>query len=517
MSLVQRPYRHPSHLKKPITETRALKHPAAPPNSYANHQALLARADALDAAGNHAEADAHRAQAAKALRDAKIAAMEAEGRFHVLDKPLAVKDRNRIRAMDTAQVSRLINKLRDHLDVETLVVNLDPTNLEDVRRAQRIAAFLGDVSMTWVEGQTRKHDRQAAALIDSYNQGLRSALRLGKKELAAWRGHHGAKFESMARELGAARYDAVTQLLQRTVGTDKPIQKVKQHSSAPPNIQDQLSWVSPLIPNALKSGVENNCRDAYIFTAGDESHYDDADTSTVVYYTERVYEEQRKRIDAQVGSVPRKCMVHLPDVGRTVSVKLGGLEGNAEDEEHARRAIEALNTAASRTKSTMKFRRGVTPNGHLTVVPYHPITQSATVSGNALAVTGERHVLLHEFGHRIEHGNPYVTSLERYAIRSRLKPGEKAVSDKGAFKRFEDTFANYYSGTVWKDWLRKTELFTTGLETLCGYRNGAGVGLAMRSNDMDKSVNHLVDTRLIEDRELVSMTLGILITAKREK
>lgn len=157
----------------------------------------------------------------------------------------------------------------------------------------------------------------------------------------------------------------------------------------------------------------------------------------------------------------------------------------------------------------------VTKDGYLTVVPNHVTTRSTTVNGNVLCVTDERQVVLHEFGHRVEHGNPYITSLERSSIRARIDENETPEITED-YIRYEDMFANRYSGTVWRDELRKTELFTTGLETLCGYRNGAGIGVAIWSDFKDKTVSG-GDLRLIEDRELLTMTLGILITAKREK
>lgn len=514
MSLMQRPYRHPSHLKKPITETRALKHPAAPTNSYANHQALLARADALDAAGNHAEADDHRAQAAKVLRDAKIAAMEAEGRFHILDKPLAVKDRNRIRAMDTAQVSRLINQLRDHLDVETLVVNLDPTNLEDVRRAQRIAAFLGDVSMTWVEGQTRKHDKQAAALIDSYDREMSAALaRRDNAAAKALRDKYRADFDRMAWQLGEARISAVTELLHHTVGTDKPIRNVTLHLTTPTSVQDHFDRTSPMIPNSLKSGIERNCKQVHVFMTDDACYYDDADVCDVVYAVPSVDARVQKSIDTQAGPVTSKCAVSIPGTGKTVFVTLGGAVGRAADEQQVNAAVKALNKAAKSGGSSLQFQRGITESGHLTVVPYYSTRQTTTVNGNVLRVTNDHKSVLHEFGHRVEHGNTYITHLERTTIKTRASGENPALTGKN-YEAFKDDFANYYSGTIWID--GKAELFTTGLEALCGYRNGAGVGLGMWSSGMDQTVS-MTDQRLIEDRELVSMTLGILTTAKREK
>lgn len=462
----------------------------------------------------------------RAERSAKIAEMRDAGRFKILDDGISTERREEIRVMSRDEAISYAEQLREDLDVDLTLNSLDKDcSPEEIELAKQVATLLGDVTVSWMEGQTAEQEVNAAVLIDEFEKDIRTFHDFTPAKEREYR----KLFEDRATELAAARYEVFTEYLDGLVGTDMDI-NANIRKSAPKNVRENMSWASRVIPNAFKRNAEQRCQPLNVYPMGDGGRggYNAGTSCTVTYTTSTVYEDESAVIASVVTDEVKRHPVKIPGTDMAMPMKLGGIAGNADHEAEIMNTVTALNNftksnlaLARRTNQAtalpdnerIEFERGVTEDGYLTVVQRRVTLHQEVSQGNTLMVSESPSMVLHELGHRVQHANPHMWVVEAADILERDGGKEKSQYFADPEPVFKDHFPEHYSGKVYHG-LNATELFTTGLEAAFTGAFGAGSGVGLSG---EKHVTVDDRKRYPSDRRHLLITLGLLAGAPRHK
>ncbi len=436
----------------------------------------------------------------------RLAVMEMmvrEGRFDILDYELSDDDRARIQGMSAEEFQGMLDGVRDHLDVDTVVNDYGHSGTIGDDPGERTVRFIGELANTWLDGQT-------AAELSAY-----------RDDVAHFNGDGDQKtsFFDHSRHIAAARREAVSSALS-ALGTSAGVKA--SISTQKRKIGAHLREVSRLYPDAWKRSVDENCNELRIYASEARAHYkESAQVTHKAWHDNGTHTLLRGTFTEPTEVTLNPYFDGTTDTKDHVTVAIGGDPNNPEHVSSNNTAAEALNAKLSEMKlyvggrkwyapasESVRYETCVTENGTLGVKQ-----QKFRAEGRESVIRtpeDDPSTLAHELAHRMEWGNEHIRALEARFL-SRRAGDEEATSyhsDEQDF--YADHFTNTYIGKVYNHGTR--EVLSVGMEMLFYGDNGAGVGAELPYDAYTRKGD---DGRTVEDRDHLNFVLGLLFSARK--
>ena len=483
---------------------------------------------------------------------AAMEALEADGRFDLLDKPLTDAERAEIAGLDAMQAGQRLNALRDHFNASFVVSSAGEHPYND--RAEQVARYIGDVTNTWVEAQvseqlemadqfltetytkemaslnTRQAEARAqmdAALKESDYELRRDggiAANRALSEIFNEKAALGKALDTFSKSIAQARAAALTNLMATTVSSHEPVpvgniigQKkalgasLSEASSMFPDSwkQNTLS-LSPLIVRASKARA-HYCANSPVkkksFTAytDDTAEYATGDAPSPVVITSR---RRREDVEILVGGDPNN-----PEHVALMEKERERL--NAEDRQWISENMNRY--LASSRKADPRWEVYTNSQGVLALRETFPCGMRTVGYESVIRVDDNKSTMVHELAHRMEDGNPHLRVVCEEFIRRRT------TDDNGVQERpiryfrdkepvFKDHLTHAYIGKMYPK--KHTEVLSMGMEMLMFGKYGGGYGLSPVTNTKHMTPSSENESRVTKDQEHMNLIMGLLLSAK---
>lgn len=482
---------------------------------------------------------------------AAMEALEADGRFDLLDKPLTDAERAEIAGLNAMQAGQRINALRDHFNAPFVVSSAGEHPYND--RAEQVARYLGDVTNTWVEAQVSEPLEMAGEFLKTYNKEMESlntqqaearaqmdaALKesdyelkgklrgdafRAQAEISNEKAELGKALDTFSKSIAQARAAALTNLMATTVSSYEPVpvgdiigqkkalgKSLSEASSMFPDSwkQNTLS-LSPLIVRASKARA-HYCANSPVkkksFTAytDDTAEYATGDAPSPVAITSR---RRREDVEILVGGDPNN-----PEHVALMEKERERL--NAEDRQWISENMNRY--LASRRKADPRWEVYTNPQGVLALRETFPCGMRTVGYESVIRVDDNKSTMVHELAHRMEDGNPHLRAVCEEFIRRRT------TDDNGVQERpiryfrdkepvFKDHLTHAYIGKMYPK--KHTEVLSMGMEMLMFGKYGGGYGLSPVTNTTHMTPGSEDESRVTEDQEHMNLIMGLLLSAK---
>lgn len=455
----------------------------------------------------------HMSPSQAAARTQKLSELVSNGTIAKVLSGFPASEQRRVQGLSAVQMAQELAAERDTLALgETLHCVDASSTFADRKIAERVTNFVGEMSLAWVNGRTRNEEAAVQSLIDAYdNIPNPTATDIQK---------YAPMIEKAADDLGRARHAAFKQLISAVFGKPRALTSPVYTS---PELDGWISsanaLVADVIPNPMKDNMDRlGGLEIHVMDSGRGAYSVDI-TGPLPSVSYEPHTSGTAAVDAVATHATQRVVPVNIDGTKVYFPYLGG---NAFDFDAEMNLAQALDYVNAQMKTQAKnggylvFTRRVTGDGRLSAECHVATEKLVTPQTNAIFVArGDSSVLLHEYGHRVQHAHPYLQVVESWNIFDRCGPEAYSspipyFGDPNELVR-PDEFVDHYSGKVYSF---GTELFTTGLEALFSSKRGAGVGAGFAANQhANKDMNTL---RLRPDPRLLTITAGILMSAPKK-
>lgn len=431
--------------------------------------------------------------------------------------------RNELRSKDINEVAALVTQLRDRIDVDRVVNSVtENSSPEEKRAAVEAVSLLGDVTLSWVEGQTVEQEAAAAVVLSNYRHAFQTAEAAGGGAFVTMAfAEYAPRLDEAANNISEARYSAIRELLSNTVGTGMSIDPYV-HEAAPEHTRRMLKRFADVTPDSWKKNVEQRCGKLNIFAAKERGVYFMETDQEIKYPTYEVCEQETAAIAATVTNSLQVVPVQLPGDDYPQPVKLGGRADDPYSRYLNEYTVAQMNRYMAERKVAGKldipddefieFESAVTDDGRLTVIQKRVTLHDATYEGNVLQLDHAKpSTVMHEMSHRMQHGNPHLWVVEKGIIDARRGAGEPETTfGNDGEPVIADEFAHIYFGKYYPQY-KVTESLATGMEVLFEGTYGAGSGVGLTTDRYARPV----DYQFKVDRRHIAATVGLLASATK--
>lgn len=472
------------------------------------------------------------------------------GRFALLDTPLTDADREEIAGLSPAEMSERVAALRDHFGATLSVSMADKHHEHEL--AERVTLYMGDVTNTWLDGQTAEQLEYAREFMDRFEEtrndlDVRQAECLSEMEklkeiadpdeqrerrmavyakravISDERAALRKGFDAHAKSVADARADALVTLMSQTVGTSEAV-PVAEFTGSKKALAANLGEVERFFPDSWKHNTLS-LRPLVIRQSSARAHY--CGNSPVKQQHFAYMESDAQQFTDSMTPVPvvMKSRRRYEEV-ETLS---GGDPDNPShvaimEEERDRLNQLDADWLATQNKRYLNTRRRSKPrwevftNGEGCLALRETFPSGTKTVGYEAVIRvdkGSKSTLTHELAHRMEHANPYLHAVCAEFVRRR-STDENGVRERPIrYYRdtepvYKDNLINAYMGKMYSD--KHNEVLSTGMEMLMHGRFGAGIGLGMSGESYVREDPDMKG-RLAADQEHLNLITGLLVSA----
>lgn len=474
-------------------------------------------------------------------------ALEADGRFSILDTSLTDADKAEIAVLNSYEAGQRINALRDHLNAAFTVSMADQH--QHRARAEQVARYMGDVTNAWVEGQISeqlemaeefsKTFAQESAELDTRHAEAKEMLARAREsndpeqrreafsklsEVSSERAALAISMNTFAKSVAQARAAALTDLMTSTVSSYEPV-PVGDIAGQKKALGTNLAEVSSLFPDAWKHNTLG-LSPLIIRPSKARAHY--CANSPV---RKQGYAAYVSDIASSADySTPTSTVIPSRRRYEDVETLMGGDPDNPEHVNIMEKERDRLNELdkqwiAGQNKRFLNSRRKAPPRWEVFTNDYGVLALRETFpSGmrtvgyeSVIRVDTDKSTLVHELSHRMEDGNPHLRAVCEEFIRRRTTD-ENGVQEsptryaKDTEPVFKDELTHTYIGKMYPR--KHTEVLSIGMEMLMYGKFGAGIGLAS-ANESHLRKDPSNEARVAPDQEHMNLIMGLLMSAPR--
>lgn len=483
---------------------------------------------------------------------AAMEALEADGRFDLLDKPLTDAERAEIAGLDAMQAGQRLNALRDHFNASFVVSSAGEHPYND--RAEQVARYIGDVTNTWVEAQvseqlemadqflTETYTKEMASLntrqaearaqmdaaLKETDYELKGKLRgdafRAQAEISNEKAALGKALDTFSKSIAQARAAALTDLMATTVSSHEPVpvgdivgqKKALGASLSEASAMFPDSWkqntlgLSPLIVRASKARA-HYCANSPVkkksFAAAADATVEYAAVtapSPVVIMSRR----RREDMEILVGGYPNN-----PEHVALMEKERERL--NAEDRQWI--AENTNRYLATNRKADPRWEVYTNSQGVLALRETFPCGMRTVGYESVIRVDDSKSTMVHELAHRMEDGNPHLRAVCEEFVRRRTTDDNGERERPTRYYRdkepvFKDHLTHAYIGKMYSK--KHTEVLSMGMEMLMFGKYGGGYGLSTVTDSKYMNPISEDESRVTKDPEHMNLIMGLLLSAK---